>query len=93
MLLIDGKVRFKDSYYKIKKVVKHPEWKDKQFPNDIALVQLQSPIPDSEAVALYDREDEPHKNLKFIGRGDFGNGEAGIVAADDQLRLRKMLSR
>ena len=85
-LLIDGKVRFKDSYYKIKKVVKHPEWKDKQFPNDIALVQLQSTIPNSEAVALYDKEDELHKTLTFIGRGDFGTGDAGVLGADDRLR-------
>lgn len=85
-LLINGKVRFKDSYYKINKIVKHPEWKDKQFPNDIALVQLQSTIPNSETVALYDKEDELHKTLTFIGRGDFGTGEVGVVGADDRLR-------
>jgi len=85
-LLIDGKVRFKDAYYKIKKVVKHPKWKEKQFPNDIALVQLRSTIPNSEIAALYDKKDELHKVLTFVGRGDFGTGDTGVVGADARLR-------
>ncbi|SEK32121.1 Trypsin [Colwellia chukchiensis] len=85
-LLVDGKVRFRNSYYQIKKVIKHPQWKDKQFPNDIALIQLQSPILNSETVALYHKKDELNKTLTFIGRGDFGTGEAGIIGADDRLR-------
>lgn len=85
-LLVSGKVRFKDSYFKIKKIVIHPEWKDRQFPYDIALIQLESFVPNSEIVSLYGNKDELHKTLTFVGRGDFGNGDAGVIGANDYLR-------
>ena len=85
-LLIDGRVRFQDSNYQVKNIIKHPQWKDQQFPYDIALVQLQSPVLNAKPVTLYEKQDELNKTLMFIGRGDFGNGKSGVVGADDNLR-------
>ncbi|RYV01836.1 peptidase S1 [Shewanella sp. OPT22] len=85
-LKVDGRVRFQNSNFKIRKLIKHPQWKYQQFPNDIALVQLHSIISNSEAAVLYEGVDELNKNLTFIGRGDFGTGKHGVIGADDNLR-------
>lgn len=86
-LKTNGKVRFKNSQYKIERIVSHPLWEDKKFPNDIALVRLSKPIKSATIAKLYTSSDEVGKIATFIGRGDHGNGLNGISGADGQIRL------
>lgn len=81
-----GKVQFKDTFYTIEKIVKHPLWKDQQLPNDIALVKLSSAIENATIAKLNDLPNEAGKIATFVGRGDHGNGVTGVVGADKQLR-------
>lgn len=85
-LYISGKVRFKDSFHTIEKVIRHPLWKDQQFPNDIALVKLASTIENSTIAKLNNLSSEAGKIATFVGRGDHGNGVTGVVGADKKLR-------
>ncbi|MGH1380740.1 MAG: S1 family peptidase [Shewanella xiamenensis] len=85
-LTTDNKVQFKKDFYQIKDVIKHPLWKERHFPNDIALVQLASPIEDATVAKLNHASTEMCKIATFVGRGDFGNGLVGVAGADKQLR-------
>ncbi|MBT1445363.1 trypsin-like serine protease [Shewanella sp. JM162201] len=85
-LVIGGKVQFKDDTYHIEKVIRHPLWKDQQFPNDIALVKLSSAVTNATIAKLYDSSNEIGKVVTFVGRGDNGDGVTGVVGADEQLR-------
>lgn len=86
-LVKDGKVRFKDTLYKIDTVIRHPSWEDRKFPNDIALVKLSEPVASATIAKLYTMNDEVGKIATFVGRGDTGNGLIGISGADGNLRL------
>ncbi len=81
-----SKVQFKDGFYKIDKIERHPLWKDQQLPNDIALVKLASAIEKSTIAKLNDLPNEAGKIATFVGRGDHGNGVTGVVGADKKLR-------
>jgi len=85
-LTTGNKVQFKKDFYSIKNVIKHPLWKERHFPYDIALVQLASSIEDATLAKLNPASTETGKIATFVGRGDFGNGLVGVVAADKQLR-------
>lgn len=83
-----NKVQFKTDFYSIKDVIKHPLWKERHFPYDIALVQLASPIKDATLAKLNHASTEMGKITTFVGRGDYGNGlvGVGVAGADKQLR-------
>ncbi|QDZ91158.1 trypsin-like serine protease [Shewanella decolorationis] len=85
-LTVGNKVQFKTDFYSIKEVIKHPLWKERHFPNDIALVQLASPIEDATIAKLNHASTEKGKIATFVGRGDYGNGLVGVAGADKQLR-------
>lgn len=85
-LTTGNKVQFKTDFYSIKEVIKHPLWKERHFPNDIALVQLASPIEDATIAKLNHASTEKGKIATFVGRGDYGNGLVGVAGADKQLR-------
>lgn len=80
------KVQFKDSFYQIEKIIRHPLWKDQQFPNDIALVKLVSVIENATVAKLYHSSKEVGQIARFVGRGDFGTGATGVAGADKALR-------
>lgn len=84
-----GKVQFKDNFYEIEDVVRHPLWQDQQFPNDIALVKLTSAFKNATIAKLYDSSNEKGKTAIFVGRGDHGNGIDGVVGSDKALRAAK----
>lgn len=80
------KVQFKHSLYPIEKVIRHPLWKDQQFPNDIALVKLATAVDNATIARLYHASKEAGQVARFVGRGDQGNGLTGVTGADQQLR-------
>ncbi|NMH58971.1 S1 family peptidase [Alteromonas ponticola] len=82
-----GKVEFKNTSYKIEKVVCHPRWQDKKYPFDIALIKLFTPIKSATIAKLYFADDEAGQTATFLGRGDTGNGIQGITGADGHMRL------
>ncbi|MGL4578653.1 MAG: S1 family peptidase [Shewanella xiamenensis] len=85
-LTVGNKVQFKTHFYPIKDVIKHPLWKERHFPYDIALVQLASSIEDATLAKLNHATTETGKIATFVGRGDYGNGLVGVAGADKQLR-------
>lgn len=85
-LVRSGKIQFKESFYEIEDVVRHPLWQDQQFPNDIALVKLTASIENATIAKLYNSSNEKGKIATLVGRGDHGNGIEGVVGSDKNLR-------
>ena len=86
VLQVNGNVEFQNTLYHIEKVIRHPLWKDQQFPNDIALVKLRSAVKNAHIARLGTAQNEVGAMATFVGRGDYGNGVAGITGADQKLR-------
>ena len=73
-LTINGKV------YPIKQVVVHPDFDDtRSIANDIALIQLESPVPGATLARLYREEEELDKEIIFVGTGYAGTGDKGMA--------------
>ena len=76
-LTINGKV------FPIKKVVVHPDFDDSRgISNDIALIQLESPVPGATLAKLYTGEDELDKEIVFVGTGYAGTGDKGMAEGE-----------
>jgi hypothetical protein len=67
-------------------VIVHPNFDDKSYRNDLALLRLAEPVRDQTPVALYKGRDEVGRRVIFVGRGYFGTGESGPDTADKVLR-------
>ena len=73
-LTIDGAV------YQIKQVVVHPDFDDsRSITNDIALIQLEKPVPRATLAKLYQKDDENGKEIIFVGTGYAGTGDKGMT--------------
>lgn len=70
----------------VEKVILHPGWIENGRPEDIALIQLGSPVANVAPVELYSARDEVGKEVVIVGNGDFGTGLSGPVGNDGQLR-------
>jgi secreted trypsin-like serine protease len=81
-----AKVQIGADVYWVKRCVLHPDWRDQQFANDIALVELTEPTSLKEWPQLYTQPDEQGLVLTFVGRGDTGNGLQGVTTADTKMR-------
>src|SRR5262249_30807655 len=53
---------------------------------DLALVEIAAPVTDVTTFGLYDRSDEHGQEVILLGRGDFGDGNAGVKGVDHKLR-------
>ncbi len=53
---------------------------------DLALVELATPIIGIPLPAHQEKDDEVGREVLLLGRGDFGNGEAGVLGVDHRLR-------
>lgn len=67
-------------------VIIHPEW-TMGGPHDIALVRLQRQITTVTPVELYQGTDEKLKTVRFVGWGDTGDGQTGVVTQDGLMRF------
>jgi secreted trypsin-like serine protease len=86
ILKIGDEVSVAGKIQKIQQIIIHPNWADRKFPNDVALVRIEN-TPSSITIAqLYERTDEAGKISTFIGRGDFGNGVSGVLNGDGEKR-------
>ncbi len=81
-----AKVQIGADVYWVKRCVLHPDWRDQQFANDIALVELTEPTSLKEWPELYSQSDEQGLVLTFVGRGDTGDGVHGVTTADSKMR-------
>lgn len=81
-----AKVQIGADVYWVKRCVLHPDWRDQQFANDIALVELTKPTSLKEWPELYSQPDEQGLVVTFVGRGDTGNGLQGVTTADTKMR-------
>lgn len=69
--------------YRIEKMLLHPKFDKKQKELfDIALIQLKEPISNGTPAKLYTSSDELGRQVVFVGRGAFGNGEKGLIKSD-----------
>lgn len=81
-----AKVQIGTDFYRVKRAVLHPQWRDQHFANDIALVELTEPTSLSDWPELYQQSDEQGMVLVFVGQGDTGNGLQGVTMVDTKLR-------
>ena len=81
-----AKVQIGADIYWVKRCVRHPDWRDQQFANDIALVELTTTTSFSEWPELYTQADEQGMVLTFVGQGDSGNGVQGVTIVDSKMR-------
>jgi secreted trypsin-like serine protease len=81
-----AKVQIGADVYWVKRCVLHPDWRELQFANDIALVELTEPASLKEWPELYAQPDEQGLVLTFVGRGDTGDGVRGVTTADTKMR-------
>ncbi len=64
----------------------HSKYKP-NFPGyDIALLQLNWPIESAIPVPLYEQNDETGQLVTFVGNGDFGDGQQGVIARTNKMR-------
>lgn len=70
----------------VEKVILHPGWIENGRPEDIALIQLSSPVVNVVPVELYSARDEVGKEVVIVGNGAFGTGLSGPVGNDGRLR-------
>ena len=61
------------------------EWGGAHF-HDMALMQLNPTVSDVVPLPIYRGLDEAGQIVTLLGRGDFGDGENGLLGADRQLR-------
>lgn len=66
--------------YTIKQKVIHPEYRDGvSITHDIALLELEKPVPNVELAKLYTKNDELGKKIVFAGTGWAGTGDKGMA--------------
>lgn len=78
-------VQIGDGRYQVARVVTHPEWSGVHF-HDLALIQLSPPVSDVTPLPIYRAEAEVGQIVSLLGRGDYGDGQNGVLGADGQLR-------
>lgn len=70
----------------VKKVVLHPGWIEHGRPEDIALIELRTPVEDGPFIELYSGRDEVGNEIIIVGNGDHGTGLSGPVGNDGRMR-------
>ncbi|MEM7048661.1 MAG: trypsin-like serine protease [Acidobacteriota bacterium] len=70
--------------FEIAAIFIHPSWND--GPHDIALVRLESEVPESHPALLYRKRDEIGQLITVVGDGDKGDGRTGPVGNDGRMR-------
>lgn len=74
-----------DSIFIIKKIIVHPDFEG--FENDIALFQLDRPVPAVEPIPLFSYTTELEKQITIVGRGWSGTGISGPITDDKKFRV------
>lgn len=76
---------------RVARVIVHPSWETRPAQvgadairdiSDLAVLELAEPVADVAPLGLYEGDDEIGGVATFVGRGRFGNGEAGPQVAD-----------
>jgi len=66
--------------YGIKQKIVHPDFDmSRGIANDIALLELEKPVPGVELAKLYESDDEVGKRIIFAGTGWAGTGDKGMA--------------
>lgn len=66
--------------YGIKRKVVHPDFDmNRGIANDIALLELEKPVPGVELAKIYESDDEVGKRIIFAGTGWAGTGDKGMA--------------
>lgn len=85
----DGKVRFGDNDYAVKRTVLHPEGVGPRGTPpevDLALIELAEPVRQIKPVELYVGRKELGQTLSIVGYGDYGNPRTGLKRTDFKRR-------
>lgn len=86
VLKTGSQVQIGQDFYRVKRRILHPDWRDQHFAADIALVELAGPTSVKVWPQLYSETNEQGLVLTFVGRGDTGNGLQGVTMADTKMR-------
>ncbi len=66
--------------YSIKQKIVHPDFDmSRGIANDIALLELEKPVPGVELAKVYESDDEVGKRIIFAGTGWAGTGDKGMA--------------
>ncbi|OEK01939.1 hypothetical protein BFP97_10605 [Roseivirga sp. 4D4] len=66
--------------YSIKQKIVHPDFDmNRGIANDIALLELENPVPGVELAKIYESDDEVGKRIIFAGTGWAGTGDKGMA--------------
>lgn len=79
------KVTINQQQYTVISIVPHPEYNKDNLRHDIALLKLDRPVSNVKATPIYNESNEKNKHVWFVGRGDIGNGETGIIGSASSL--------
>jgi TonB family protein len=71
--------------YYVEYIIEHPEFNKNNLNHDIALLKLDRSVLNVTSTDIYTSKDEKSKHVWFVGRGDIGNGQAGITGSTDML--------
>lgn len=85
----DGKVRFGDIDYTVKRTILHPEGLGSRGAPpevDLALIELAEPVKQIIPVELYAGRTELGRTLFIVGYGDYGNPRTGLKRTDFKRR-------
>ena len=78
------RVRIGGREIRISRVIAHPTRSGR--PVDLALVELADRAAGVPVIALHTASDEAGREALLLGRGDFGDGQQGVVGTDHRLR-------
>jgi len=87
---IGNEVTINGVSYQFKNKIIHPSYRDgRSIQYDIALIELEKPVPGVEPAEIYLKDDEVGKDIVFVGTGYAGTGDQGLggeVNKDRKLR-------
>ena len=81
------RVRFAGIEYLVAEVIPYANWQPGS--NDIALMRLSTPVQRVAPLQIHNGELHEGSNIFIVGRGDYGNGQKGIVGNDGKFRISR----
>lgn len=67
--------------YYVEHIIEHPEYNQDNLSHDIALLKLNRPVSNVNSTNIYTLTDEKNQHVWFVGQGDTGNGQVGIIGS------------
>jgi TonB family protein len=79
------KVMIGSNEYTVQFIVRHPNYDKNSIIHDMALLKLDRPVTDIKSTAIYSLSDEKSQHVWFVGQGDIGTGDVGVIGGSDAI--------